>query len=47
MRRLQKTYAVLVVVQFAVNHECEFDVRRDRGDRAMLVDKILRRQRIV
>jgi hypothetical protein len=35
MRRLQKTYAVLVVVQFAANHECEFDVRRDRGDQAM------------
>jgi hypothetical protein len=26
MRRLQKSYAALVALQFAANHECEFDM---------------------
>lgn len=41
IRRLQKTYAVLVAVQFAANHEAEFDVSDALAVIVALVDETL------
>lgn len=41
IRRLQKTHAVLVAVQFAANHEAEFDVSDALAMIVALVDDTL------
>ena len=41
IRRLQKTYAVLVAVQFAANHDAEFDVSDALAVIVALVDVTL------
>lgn len=41
IRQLQKTYAVLVAVQFAANHDAEFDVSDALAVIVALVDVTL------